>query len=89
MTQERLVRSLRFNGSPVRVVGGQMIDFLDFDFGFAPKKPRPKCTCGGAKLGYKPYMVGHADHCDVHHDKTPISFDNPYYERENGSTKTR
>lgn len=78
-----LLRSLKFNGSPVKVVSGQMIDFLDFDFDLSmiKRKPRPKCTCGGATLGYKPYMVGHAIHCDVHHDKTPIMVDNPYYEK--------
>ncbi len=88
MNREQLRRSLKLNGRPVRVVGGQMIDFLDIDFAF-PKKSRPKCICGAEALGYKPYMVGHASHCDVHHDKTPVGIDNPYYEKENGSTKTR
>lgn len=85
MTREQLRRSLRFNGVPVRLVCGQMIDFLDIDFTLPPapkRKPRPKCTCGGASLGYKPYMLGHADHCDVSPDKTPIMANNPYFEPE-------
>lgn len=89
MIRGHLQKSLRLNGRPVRVVCGQMIDFLDLDFTLPPlpkPKPRPKCTCGAAACGYKPYMVGHANHCDVHHDKTPVMADNPYYERENGST---
>ncbi len=92
MTRMQEVRKLKFNGRPVRVVCGQMIDFLDIDFEIPPppkKKSRPRCTCGAETCGYKPYMVGHADHCDVHHDKTPVMADNPYYEKENGSTKTR
>lgn len=83
---------LRLNGQPVRVVNGQMIDFLDFDFSLPPPlelKPRPVCTCGAKAIGCQPYMAGHANYCDVHEDKTPVSLDNPLYEKDNGSTETR
>lgn len=62
--------------------------FQGFDFDFLPPpplKPRPKCTCGAWAVGYKPYMVGHSDYCDVHHDKTPVTIDNPFYERKTTS----
>jgi hypothetical protein len=83
MTRElQLQRSLKFNGHPVRVVCGQVIDFLDIDFTISKKKKRPKCVCGAQALGYKPYMHGHAEYCDVHMNKTPVMVDNPYYEKE-------
>ena len=90
MKEQRAPR-ISLNGRPVRVVCGQMVDFLDFDFSLppAPKLKRPKCTCGAQAVGYKPYMVGHSDYCDVHHDKTPIGINDPYYEKDDGSTKTR
>lgn len=83
MTMGRTLSRIRFNGKPVRAICGQMIDFLDFDFSLPPPKlKQPKCTCGSHALGLKPYMVGHADYCDVHHDKTPVAVENPFYDKE-------
>ena len=91
MTQE--TRKLRINGRPVPTVCNQMVfsfDFSDLDLGvplptppqFPKKMKRPKCECGAKKCGYKDYMRGHADWCEVHMDKTPVTTENPFYEKE-------
>lgn len=90
MSQQPRRPKLRLNGTPVRVVNGQMIDFWDLDFGSPPElKKRPVCTCGAKVIGCQAYMAGHSDFCDVHEDKMPVSSDNPLYEKDNGSTETR
>ena len=82
MTRElQLRRSLKFNGRPVRVVCGQMVDFLDIDFSLMPLKKRPKCVCGAQAVGVRPYAPGHSDYCDVNENKTPVMVDNPLYEK--------
>lgn len=58
----------RLNGQPVRVVNGQMVDFLDYDFNL-PSKTEVTCTCGAQAVGCLPYAPGHADYCDVHETK--------------------
>lgn len=83
-----LERKLKINGRVVPVTMGGYFDLSDFDVGILVPdskpvlKKRPKCTCGSVYVGCKPYMAGHDKDCDVHEDKTPVSYDNPYYEKE-------
>ena len=69
MSQPPRKPKLRLNGQPVRVVNGQMVDFLDFDF--SPPKLDPSCTCGAKAIGCLPYATGHTEYCDVHESKLP------------------
>lgn len=81
-----LERKLKINGRTVPVMGG-FFDLSDFDLAVPvdpPKvalKKRPKCNCGSVYVGCKPYMAGHDKDCEVHEDKTPVSHDNPFYEK--------
>jgi len=61
---------LRLNGQPVRVVNGQMVDFLDFDFNLPSKTEEVTCTCGAQAIGCLPYAAGHTEYCDVHESKS-------------------
>lgn len=87
MRYQMLERKLRINGRTVPVIMG-IFDLSDFDLGVLvpdPKpalKKRPKCTCGSVYVGCQPYMAGHDKDCDVHEDKTPVTHDNPFYEKE-------
>lgn len=68
-------------------MSGGFFDLSDFDMAVPVEdekpmlKKRPKCNCGSVHVGCKPYMAGHDKDCPVHEDKTPISYENPYYEK--------